>query len=91
MSASVSQEWGMRCPKCGCDESLDVAVMAWARLTSDGTDWAACNDQEWDDESACVCNDCGHSGLVREFEFDRWGEEKQENESENNRGHAGTL
>lgn len=60
----VFEDWGMQCPECGEDDGLSVEVRVMARLTGDGTDVEG--DQEWDDDSLCVC-DCGHRGKVGSF------------------------
>lgn len=63
----MSNQFGMRCPKCGRTDSLDIAALVWVRLTPDGTDAAQSHDgsHEWDDNSACLCNACQWIGKVR--------------------------
>lgn len=60
---TVKEEWGMECPSCKRDDQLRIAVKMWADLGGEGTD--AEGDQEWDDNSSCVCG-CGWSGIVSE-------------------------
>lgn len=72
--ASVEESWNMKCPNAACDrdDKLDVQVKSYARLTSDGSDYDAAEDgnQEWDDESPCVCGACGRAGKVAEFKVE---------------------
>ena len=69
MTEELDNDFGMKCPKCGASDQLDVAATVWVRLCPDGTDvYAAENgDHEWDNGSAVVCHSCGHSGTVRDF------------------------
>lgn len=69
MMGTVRSNHGMACPKCGSDEQLDVAATIWVPLVRGGTDpdLAHAHDHEWDDNSAVVCQQCGHQGLVKDF------------------------
>jgi hypothetical protein len=66
MTGSVLQTWHMACPKCGCDESIDINANVWVRHCSDGTDVTLADngDHEWDAPSDTVCGLCGHQGHV---------------------------
>ncbi len=57
---------GMRCPKCGQEDSFNISVTACVDVTDDGTD--DISNVEWDNESVIVCNevDCGWQGYVRD-------------------------
>jgi Zn ribbon nucleic-acid-binding protein len=65
---SVLTEWDMICPKCNRDDQLQVTVQMWALLTPDGTEPEG--DQEWDSESACMCQNCGYAGQVSDFKVE---------------------
>lgn len=71
MTESVKEIWRMACPKCRTSDQIDVAVTAWVRLCSDGTDFtqAANGDQEWLDGSLAICNSCGHAATVWDFDI----------------------
>ena len=68
----MSNQFDMKCPRCGSDEQIDIAAAVWVRLCPDGTDiFEAHNgDHTWDDDSAAVCCACGHNGTAREFAED---------------------
>lgn len=57
---------GMRCPVCGSLGSFEIEVTKRVTVYDDGTDDNG-GDTEWDDNSSCSCNECEHSGVVREF------------------------
>jgi DNA-directed RNA polymerase subunit RPC12/RpoP len=67
---TVQETHEISCPQCGDDTQIDVAATIWVRLTSDGTDVDASNDgsHEWDDTSTVECQNCNHSGTVKEFQ-----------------------
>lgn len=67
--ATVKQAWEMCCPKCGEDDRIDVLALVWVRLTPDGTDRDEPDgtDEDWDNNSPCSCNHCGHRGTVGDF------------------------
>jgi hypothetical protein len=69
MTRSVIQTWHMACPKCGCDDSIDINANVWVRLCPDGTDVTLADngDHEWDAHNNAVCGSCGHHGDVAEF------------------------
>ena len=70
MCNTVMMTWGVRCPKCGNADEIDVAASVWVRLCADGTDpfLAACGDHEWTGDSEACCTACGFRGTVRDFE-----------------------
>lgn len=67
---TVADAWNVRCPSCGSDETLDVQMRVWGRLTCDGTDCDASVDgnHEWDDGSPCQCA-CGWIGTAGDAEI----------------------
>lgn len=66
----LDNDFGMKCPKCGTSDQIDVQASVWLRLCSDGTDLyqAKNQDHEWADANAALCASCDHTGAVREFE-----------------------
>jgi hypothetical protein len=69
---TMSNTFEMRCPKCGCEDQIDVQAAIWVRLTSDGTDADAAADggHDWTDDSSATCAACDYTGTVKEFEAD---------------------
>jgi hypothetical protein len=65
----MSNQFDLKCPRCGADDHIDVAATVWVRLCPDGTDIfnAHSGDHEWDDDSAAVCCACDYVGTVRDF------------------------
>jgi hypothetical protein len=55
----------MKCPKCG-SEDIDVKITAWARVSDGGAEVRG--EPEWDEDSDAECADCGHEGVVGDFE-----------------------
>lgn len=66
---SVSEEHGMRCPKCGEDHSIIIAATVNAHLLPDGVEEHD-GAYEWSSTDACRCTNCGHSGLVEDFQIE---------------------
>jgi hypothetical protein len=69
LAEEAGNQFGLRCPKCGRGDEIDIAATVWVRLCPDGTDiFAAANgDHEWSDHSGAVCIACGYSGNVSDF------------------------
>lgn len=67
---TVRSAWGMACPHCHSDSSLDVAATIWVRLFPDGTDADEAQHQghEWASNSSCQCAACDWSGTVADAE-----------------------
>jgi RecJ-like exonuclease len=67
--SDIDNDFGMKCPKCGASDQIDVAATVWVRLCLDGTDIseAANGDHEWNDHDDAVCGTCGHRGDVAAF------------------------
>jgi len=59
---------GKRCPACGQEERLHIEATVMVLVYDHGIEDEF--DYEWGDESPCNCPDCGHSGLLRDFEID---------------------
>ncbi len=61
----------MCCPECGNEDELLIAATMFVSVTDDGTDPNGGSnkdfDQEWDDDSACKCPECGFLGVVGQF------------------------
>lgn len=55
----------MCCPECNQNDRFNIAVEAWASVTDDGTE--DFSEVYWDDNSSCVCPDCGFTGKVGDF------------------------
>jgi len=69
MMTTVKQAWEMCCPNCGADSRIDVLAQIWVRLLPNGTDAAQASEasEEWDNNSPCICEHCGHRGTVGDF------------------------
>jgi len=72
MTGAPDNDFGMRCPRCGASDRIDIAATVWIRLCPGGTDVTAAEngDHEWDTGSLACCHSCGHSGTVREFDIE---------------------
>ncbi len=58
---------GMACPKCKGEEPFKIVVTTWMVVYDNGTDEH--EDTEWDDDSPCVCVECGYAGKVKDFQI----------------------
>jgi Zn ribbon nucleic-acid-binding protein len=67
---------GMKCPKCGQDDSLKIEATCIFTVTDDGTEDEG-NGHEWGDTNYCECPDCGHHGTVADFTIEEWSKEKE--------------
>ncbi len=56
---------GIRCPKCGHEDSFKIEATVVVLVTDDGTD--DFGDCEWDDNHYCECGECAHSATVKDF------------------------
>lgn len=56
------------CPECGQRDALQIVIQAAAVVTDGGVDVEG--DQEWDEDSVCLCPDCEHTGIVIDFTHD---------------------
>jgi ssDNA-binding Zn-finger/Zn-ribbon topoisomerase 1 len=68
---TMSNFLGMRCPKCGDEDRLDIQATVWIRVCEDGTDADASRDGTHDYEPGSIarCDACGCCDTVREFEL----------------------
>lgn len=55
------------CPACGQNERFTISFTGSAEVTDEGSDDAG--DHEWEDDSACSCSECSHSGVVKNFDI----------------------
>jgi hypothetical protein len=69
MTAETGNDFGMKCPKCGASDEIDVCADVWVRLCPDGADVTAAEngDTEWTDHSGAKCCACGFGGNVSDF------------------------
>ena len=60
----------MKCPKCGCEDQIDIQAAIWVRVTSDGTDADAsgCGDHEYTPDSPASCAACDYRGRAKDFD-----------------------
>ena len=56
---------GFRCPKCGSYEPFEIEVKTTVRVYDHGR--GDMESAEWDDDSPCACCECGHRGVVGDF------------------------
>ena len=62
---NLKDVFGLCCPACGQTDELCIMITTLARVTADGSD--PDGDHEWDDTSYCHCPECGHAGVVSDF------------------------
>lgn len=73
--SSVRDDWEMECPKCRSDSKIMILASTWVALTFDGTE--DMGGHEWDEDSSCMCQSCGHRGTVFNFQLQDEPEEKR--------------
>jgi hypothetical protein len=56
---------GMRCPECGSLGPFRIEIITTALVFDSGVE--DMGDNEWDNESACECIECGYDGIVRDY------------------------
>jgi len=66
---------GMKCPKCGQENSLKIEATCIFTVTDDGTEDEG-NGHEWGDTNYCECPDCEHHGTVADFTIEEWGKRR---------------
>jgi Zn ribbon nucleic-acid-binding protein len=59
---------GIRCPKCGQDDSLRIAGSSIFTVVDDGTEDHG--DVEWDEDSWALCPACEYEGKLGMFHTD---------------------
>ena len=57
---------GMKCPKCGHEDSFGIACDIVMLVTDEGVSDNV-GDYDWDDDAYCECRECIHSGTVKDF------------------------
>lgn len=77
MGTTVAIEHGIRCPKCGNDEEIEISCQLWVQLVPDGAETVS-QDNEWDSKSPCVCRKCKHQATVADFTIGRKKKKKQD-------------
>ena len=65
MTANTNCLEGMRCPECGSLEPFLISARVTVVAYDDGV--APDGDIEWEGDSGCLCKECGHSGIVSDF------------------------
>ena len=63
---NLKDVFGLCCPACGQTDELRIMITTLASVTADGAE--AVGDDEWDDTSYCRCPECGHAGVVADFD-----------------------
>jgi hypothetical protein len=63
--ANVNILEGMRCPECKSEGPFKISATSRFTVYDDGTDGH--EDVEWDDDSDCECDNCDHSGTVKDY------------------------
>ncbi len=63
---------GFRCPECGSYEPFDIEVNATITVYDNGHGDA--EHTEWDENSSCICVECGRAGIVDDFTSDSEGQ-----------------
>lgn len=56
---------GFRCPECGEQDRFRIAITTFADFDDSGSE--VVGDNEYEGQSICICNDCGHSATVNDF------------------------
>ncbi len=57
---------GLRCPKCGNKEPLNIAVTLIMQVYDNGTELEY-HDVEWNDDSYCECPNCYYHATIKDF------------------------
>jgi predicted nucleic-acid-binding Zn-ribbon protein len=65
----IAKKWKVICPKCGTDESIDIAVRQKMGLNVLGLYELPPkrSDVEWDGDCAARCRRCGYRGTFRDL------------------------
>jgi Zn ribbon nucleic-acid-binding protein len=66
---------GMKCPKCGQEDSLKIEATCLFIVTDDGLEDEGYG-HEWDDTNYCECPNCAHHGSVADFTIEEWGRQR---------------
>jgi hypothetical protein len=57
---------GMQCPQCGSDGPFRIACQVLVLMGDEGTE-DDLSGSEWEDNSLCECDECDHSGTVKDY------------------------
>lgn len=57
---------GVACPKCKQEDAFKIEAKIFVHVTDEGTEDLG-GDYEWHDDAICVCDNCKHTGRLREF------------------------
>ena len=57
---------GMRCPQCGSEGPFRIRCQVLVLMDDDGT-LDDLGGSEWEDDSLCECDECDHSGTVKDY------------------------
>jgi DNA-directed RNA polymerase subunit RPC12/RpoP len=56
---------GIRCPKCGHEDSFKIEATVLVLVTDDGTE--DLGNSEWDADRYCECDNCRYAGTIKDF------------------------
>ena len=56
----------VKCPKCKSSGPFNIEVKGWATISDGEVDVAT--ELGWNNESRCLCIDCGYSAKLKAFE-----------------------
>lgn len=68
MKVNTNYLAGMVCPSCDSFGPFQIAISCWASVDDDGVGDTEAFD--WDDDSGCRCEACGHNDCVKVFRLD---------------------
>lgn len=57
---------GFSCPKCDNEDQFRISSKTMALVADDGV--VETGDMEWDDDSVCICPECGYVATVKDFQ-----------------------
>ena len=72
---NLKDVFNLGCPACGQTDELRIMITTLARVTADGSDPEG--DHELEDTSYCDCPECGHAGVVVDFDQSIWEVERK--------------
>lgn len=61
----MTNAFDLRCPSCGSNTQIKVQAVVVVHVLDAVT---PVGDIEWNDDSLCICDACGHPGKVIDFE-----------------------
>lgn len=57
---------GMGCPECKSEGPFLITVIKTVRMRDEGSEDIS-GDEEWDNDSWCICDECNHGSTVGSF------------------------